>query len=122
MKRMALRCVLSAKVREGRLVCVNSMDTVDGKTRSMVDLLNNLGIAGSALVVTQSSETTVVRSAHNIQKIWTLPVNQLNASELLSRETLVITLEAVLRAQENLAADSHGRRGSNVVVSEEGQS
>jgi len=98
------------------------MDTVDGKTRSMVDLLNNLGIAGSALVVTQSSETTVVRSAHNIQKIWTLPVNQLNASELLSRETLVITLEAVLRAQENLAADSHGRRGSNVVVSGEGQS
>ena len=122
MKRMALRCVLSAKVREGRLVCVNSMDTVDGKTRSMVDLLNNLGIAGSALVVTQGSETTVVRSAHNIQKIWTLPVNQLNASELLSRETLVITLEAVLRAQENLVADSHGRRGSNVVVSEEGQS
>ena len=122
MKRMALRCVLSAKVREGRLVCVNSMDTVDGKTRSMVDLLNNLGIAGSALVVTQSSETTVVRSAHNIQKIWTLPVNQLNASELLSRETLVITLEAVLVAQQNLASDPHGRKGSNVVVSEEDQS
>jgi ribosomal protein L4 len=98
------------------------MDTVDGKTRSMVDLLDNLGIVGSALVVTQGSETAVVRSAHNIQKIWTLPVNQLNASELLSRETLVITLEAVLRAQENLALDPHGRRGSNTVGSEEEQS
>jgi len=97
------------------------MDTVDGKTRSMVDLLGNLGIMGSALIVTQSSETTIVRSAHNIQKIWTLPVNQLNASELLSRETLVITLEALLRAQENLALDPHRRRGSNVVFNEEEQ-
>jgi ribosomal protein L4 len=95
------------------------MDTVDGKTRSMVDLLGNLGITGSALVVTQNSETRVVRSAHNIQKIWTLPVNQLNASELLSRETLVITLESLLKAQANLALEPHGRRGSNAVVNRE---
>ena len=118
---MTLRCVLSEKAREGRLVCVNSMDTVDGKTRSMVDLLGNLGITGSALVVTQRSETTVVRSAHNIQKIWTLPVNQLNASDLLSRQTLVITLEALLRAQANLASDPHGRKSRNAVVSQEEQ-
>ena len=81
----------------------------------MVDLLSNLGITGSALLVTQSAETTVVRAAHNVQKIWTLPVNQLNAQELLSRETLVITLEAARWAEESLATDPHGRRGGNAV-------
>ena len=115
MRRMALRCVLSAKAREGRLICLDSFDTVNGRTRSMVDLLSNLGITGSALLVTQSSETTVVRAAHNVQKIWTLPVNQLNAQELLSRETLVITLEAARWAEESLATDPHGRRGGNAV-------
>ena len=114
MRRTALRCVLSAKASEGRLVCLDSMDTVNGKTRSMVDLLNNLGLTGSALFVTQGSVTAVVRSAHNIPKIWTLPVNQLNAQELLTRETLVITLEAVRWAEKSLASDPHGRRGSNV--------
>jgi len=89
------------------------MDTVIGKTRSMVDLLNNLGVTGSVLFVTQGSVTALVRSAHNIPKIWTLPVTQLNAQELLSRETLVMTLEAVRWAEESLASDQHGRRGIN---------
>ncbi|PKB64048.1 MAG: 50S ribosomal protein L4 [SAR202 cluster bacterium Io17-Chloro-G2] len=117
MRRTALRCVLSEKAREGLLVCLDSFDTVNGKTRSMVDLLNNLGINGSALLVTQGSQDGVVRAAHNIQKIWTLPVNLLNAQELLSRETLVITLDAVRWAEESLASDPHGRRGSSAVGS-----
>ena len=112
MRRTALRCVLSEKARAGLLVCLDSLDTVNGKTRSMVDLLNNLGIKGSALLVTQGSEGNVIKAARNIQKIWTLPVNLLNAQELLSRETLVITLDAVRWAEETLASDPHGRRGS----------
>ena len=117
MRRTALRCVLSEKAREGRLVCLDSLDTVNGKTKSMVDLLSNLGIKGSALLVTQGSEAGVVQAAHNIQKVWTLPVNQLNAQELLSRQTLVISLEAVRWAEDSLATDPHGRRGSGAAGS-----
>ncbi len=117
MRRTALRCVLSEKARAGLLVCLDSLDTVNGKTRSMVDLLNNLGVKGSALLVTQRPDGGVVRAAHNIQKVWTLPVNLLNAQELLSRETLVITLDAVRWAEESLASDPHGRRGGNAAES-----
>ena len=109
MRRFALRCVLSQKARADQLVCLNSLDTVNGKTRSMVDLLANLGISGSALLVTLGSDTQVVQAAHNVKKVWTLPVNQLNAQELLSRETLVITLDAVRWAEESLVSDPHGR-------------
>ena len=109
MRRTALRCVLSQKAREGQLVCLNSLDTVNGKTRSMIDLMANLGISGSALLVTQGSDTQVIQAAHNVKKVWTLPVSQLNAQELLSRETLVITLEAVRWAEESLVSDPHGR-------------
>ena len=56
MRRAALRCVLSQKAREGRLVCLNSLDTINGKTKSMVELLSNLGISGSALLVTHGSD------------------------------------------------------------------
>ncbi|PKB78460.1 MAG: 50S ribosomal protein L4 [SAR202 cluster bacterium Io17-Chloro-G9] len=109
MRRSALRCVLSQKAREGHLVCLNSLDMVNGKTKSMIDLLANLGVSGSALVVTQGSESQVVQAAHNVKKVWTLPVNQLNAQELLARETLVITLSAVRWAEESLVSDPHGR-------------
>ena len=113
MRRQALKCVLSDKARQQRLVFVDSLDTVNGKTRSMVELLNSLGISGSALMVTRESTQQVVRAAHNLKKVWTLPVNQLNAQELLSRETVIMTLEAARWAEETLAVEPHGRRGSS---------
>ncbi len=111
MRRLALRCVLSEKARQHRLVCVDGMAGVDGKTKSMVSLLANLGISGSVLVVTKDGAVGVVRAANNLEKIWTLPVNQLNADELLRRDTVIITLDAARWAEQELAAEPHGRRG-----------
>ena len=111
MRRLALKCVLSDKVRQNQLICLDTLDTVDGKTKTMVGLLANLGITGSALVVTREPDDNVIKAAHNIQKIWTLPVNQLNAQELLSRQTLVMTLEAARWAEQMLATEPSGRRG-----------
>ena len=103
MRQLALKCVLSEKIRQNQLICIDAMDRINGKTKTMVELLSNLGITGSALVVTKDTVTNVVRAAHNIEKIWTLPVNQLNAQELLSRDKLVITLEAARWAEQEFA-------------------
>ena len=103
MRQLALKCVLSEKIRQNQLICIAAMDGIHGKTKTMVELLSNLGITGSALVVTKDTVTNVVRAAHNIEKIWTLPVNQLNAQELLSRDKLVITLAAARWAEQELA-------------------
>ena len=103
MRQLALKCVLSEKIRQNQLICIDAMDGINGKTKTMVELLANLGITGAALVVTKDTVTNVVRAAHNIEKIWTLPVNQLNAQELLSRDKLVITLEAARWAEQELA-------------------
>lgn len=111
MRRHALRCVLSDKARSDRLVCLDSMDSIDGKTRSMTGLLERLNVSGSALIVTVDGDQDVIRAASNLKKIYTLPVNQLNAEALLSREMLILTVEAARWAEETLAAEPHGRRG-----------
>ena len=110
MRRLALKCVLSDKARQNRLICLDSVDAVDGKTKSMAGLLQNLEVSGSALMVTQDSDTKVVRAAHNLAKVWTLPVNQLNAHELLRRETVIMTIAAARWAEEFLSADIHRHR------------
>ena len=117
MKRHALRCVLSDKARQDRLVCLDSTDTIDGKTKSMAQLLANLSVTGSALVVTKGSDRDVVLAAHNLQKIWTIPVAQLNAQELLARDLVIMTVEAARWAEETLAAEPHGRRGAKWAAS-----
>ena len=111
MRRHALRCVLSDKARNDRMVCLDSMDSIDGKTKSMQGLLERLNVSTSALVVTMDSDQEVVRAAGNLKKIYTLPVNQLNAEALLSRDTVILTVEAARWAEESLAAEPHGRRG-----------
>ena len=100
LRRQAVRCVLSEKARRGNLICVDSMDSLDGKTRSMVSLLNNLGISKSALVVTNGTDANLVLAAHNIKGVWTMPINLLNANDLLRRETLIMTVDAVKEAEE----------------------
>ncbi len=47
MRRQALKCALSERVRQGNLICLDSLDTLDGRTRSMTNLLGNLGIDGN---------------------------------------------------------------------------
>ena len=112
MKRQALRCVLSEKVRQDRLVCLDSTDTIDGKTKSMAQLLANLQVGGSALVITKATDKTLVQAAHNLKKIWTLPANQLNAQELLAKDLVIMTVEAARWVEEIYSNEPHGRRGA----------
>lgn len=122
MRRLALRCVLSDKARNDRMVCLDSMDGIDGKTRSMASLLERLNVSGSALIVTLGADPDVVQAASNLKKIYTLPVNQLNAETLLSRDMLVMTVEAARWAEDTLVSEPHGRRGrkfASAVTAEE---
>ena len=119
MRRLALKCVLSDKARNDRLVCLDATDSIDGKTRSMAELLRSLNVTGSAVVVTREPETNVVWAASNLKKIYTIPVNQLNAEALLARETLIMTVEAVKWAEEALAVEPHGRRGRKFAAAPE---
>ena len=103
MRRLALKCAISEKVRQGQLICVDSLDSLDGRTKSMVALLGALGISHSVLVVTADADTNVVQAGRNIKQVWTLPVNQLNAHELLRRGTVLITRDALQKGEAQWA-------------------
>lgn len=121
MRRAALRCVLSDKARSDRLVCLDSTDSVDGKTRSMAGLLERLNVSGSAVIVTLGTDPEVVQAASNLKKIYTLPVNQLNAETLLSRDMLIMTVDAARWAEDTLASEPHGRRGRKFAATDAGE-
>ncbi|MDP3063180.1 MAG: 50S ribosomal protein L4, partial [Chloroflexota bacterium] len=123
MRRLALRCVLSDRVRQGALVLVDQLAFAESKTKMMVQALNALGIKGTALVVTREPELSVITSARNLQGVRTLPVSLLNANELLKHRTLVITVDAVKRAEELWGAVQADREAEAqpVAAASEGQ-
>jgi len=65
-RQLALRCMLSAKVRDGELKVLEELKLDEPKTKEIVRILAALGVDSSALIVTGEPEVNVVKSARNL--------------------------------------------------------
>jgi large subunit ribosomal protein L4 len=115
MRRLALRCLISSKVSEGTLKIVDQFAFEVPKTKKMVEVLDALKLDSTALIVTAASEVNVVKSARNIPGIKTLPANILNVVDLLSHNALVMTEEAVRKA-EQIWGEELSQEGSSAAL------
>ena len=95
MRRLALKCLLSAKVREGNIKLVQELDFKGPKTKDMINVLSSLGIGSSTLILTAQSAPNVVKSAANLPEVKVLPSALINVLDLLSYEMLVATVPAI---------------------------
>lgn len=100
MRRLALRCALSAKARDEELTVLEKLELAQPKTREMAGILVALGVDSSALIVTGKPEENVVKSARNLAGVKTLPANILNVVDILTYKRLLMTEAAVRRAEE----------------------
>ncbi len=95
MRRLAIRCLLSAKAESGELKILDELKMTEAKAREMAAILKALGVASSTLIATERVEEKVVKSARNLSKVKTTPANQLNVVDLLTYDTLLMTESAV---------------------------
>jgi large subunit ribosomal protein L4 len=100
MRRLALRCLLSSKASGGGLKVLDKLSFEAPKTKEMIKLLDTLKLEKTALIVTSAPEVNVIKSARNIPGVKTLPANTLNAVDLLSHEALLMTEDAVRKAEQ----------------------
>jgi len=71
MRQLALRCVLSAKVRDEELIVLEQLKLDKPRTKEMAQILAALGVDSSALIVTSEPEENVVKSAvHKAEELW----------------------------------------------------
>lgn len=114
MRRLAIRSVLSARARDQRLVVVDALGVTTPSTQAMAGLLRQLGAERSALVVTGQPDRTAFLSTRNLPGARQLPADTLNVADMLSRQMLVLTVDAVRRIEalwggERVAARSTTR-------------
>ena len=95
MRRLALKCLLSDKVREGNIRLLRELDFEEPKTKAMIEVLSSLGIDSSTLILTVQSTPNVVKSAANLRNVRVLPSDLVNVLDLLSYEMLVATVPAI---------------------------
>lgn len=100
----ALRSALSAKLREGRLMIVESLALPEPKTAGLIRTMTGLGIAGSTLLVDELENQNLTLSARNLPKVKATRSTALNVVDLLKYDTVVLSRAAAERVAEVLGS------------------
>jgi large subunit ribosomal protein L4 len=100
MRQLAIRNVLSAKVRDNELMVLDELRLEEPKTKEMVKVLAALGIEASALIATSEPEENIIRSARNLPEVKTIPARLLNVVDITSHKILLMTETAVRQVEQ----------------------
>jgi large subunit ribosomal protein L4 len=112
MRRLALRCVLSAKLEDGELKILESFKFDEIKTKNVVSILDAMQVDKTTLVVTGEGNVNLVKSARNLPGVKTLPANLLNVVDIISHNTLLIEVNAVRIAEQLWGESSSGEENN----------
>lgn len=99
-KRIAMKSALTSKVAGNEILVLDNLALDAIKTKAMVGVLNNLKVDSSALIVIDSKNENVVKSARNIPGVKMAYVNTLNVFDILKYDKFIITKEAVAQVEE----------------------
>lgn len=100
MRRLALRCVLSGKMRDGQVKIIKKWELSEAKTKLMSEILGALGIDNTAIIGVALGNDNVTMASSNLPGIKTTMVAMLSVADLLSYKTLVLDVDAVRRIEE----------------------
>jgi len=96
-RRRAIKSALLAKLQDGEVTVVDSIVVAEPRTRLMAQMLKNLGVGGTCLVVTAEIDRIVYLASRNIPGVAVLPASDLNAYDLVAKSTVVIAKDALDR-------------------------
>lgn len=103
LKRAALKSALTTKVNNNEIIVLDQFSMEQPKTKDVVQLLNNLGIQGKAILVTAQPAPAVYKSARNIPGVSTNLAANINTYEVLNSGSLILTRDAVAKIEEVFA-------------------
>ncbi len=101
-RRLALRSALSAKQGAGSLVVLDAAKLENAKTGELAKRVKGLGWSSVLLIDGAEVDANFARAAANIVGLDVLPSQGANVYDILRRDTLVLTRDAVDKLVERL--------------------
>lgn len=99
-KKKALFIALSEKSRSNLITVVDSFDINEIKTKKAIEMLNNLGIKESCLIVLPKIDSNMILSTRNIPKVNVIQAKDINCLDILSSKHLLIDKEGLKVIEE----------------------
>jgi large subunit ribosomal protein L4 len=101
-RKQAMRSALSAKAADGKLIVIDDAKAKDHKTKPMAVSLAKFGFNSALIIGGAEIDANFARATANLPRIDVLPTQGANVYDILRREVLVLTKEAVSKLTENL--------------------
>ena len=102
-KRLALKSALSAKAAENEIVVIDGLTVSEIKTKPFQSFLAKVGAENKALVVTETVDEKVVKSARNLPGVTTTTATLLSPYMILTSGKLVVDKAALAKIEEVFA-------------------
>lgn len=100
-RRLALKCVLSDKVKSESLIVLDDLNFEVPKTKNFVAFQKTFGVDNcKALFITEELIENVMRSSNNLQNANVISALQINVYDILNCEKVFITKNAVAKIEE----------------------
>jgi large subunit ribosomal protein L4 len=101
-RRLALKTALSAKQAEGKLVVVDTVQMKDVKTKGLAARFEKLGWGSVLIIDGPILDEGFARAARNLPQVDVLPQQGANVYDILRRDTLVLTRDAIQHLEARL--------------------
>ena len=99
-KRGALLSALSEKVRADEFMVLDELKLAEIKTKQVAEVLKNLKISSSVLLVTAEADENIVRAARNIPEVTTIPSALINVYDIVAHSKCLVLADAVKKIEE----------------------
>jgi large subunit ribosomal protein L4 len=90
-----LKIALSSKLADKKIVILNEATAKNIKTKEMAIAMDKMGLKSALFICGEELNTNFAKSVKNIPLIDVLPAQGANVYDILRRDTLVLTEEAV---------------------------
>ena len=95
LRKLAMQSVLSSKAASENIIVLDALTVEAIKTKTITEMLKNLGVEGKALLVTKDADKNVYMSARNIPGVDTAFVGTINVYDILNHTNLIVAKDAV---------------------------
>jgi len=104
MKRLALRSILTDKVKNDQLKIIDELDYDKPKTKQVINLIEDFDLKDKkVLIVLPEKNDNVYLSARNLPKVDTMVLDAMNAYQLLDNECILVPEKAAQKIEEVLS-------------------
>jgi len=102
-RRLALRIVLSEKLRENNLILVEQISLEANKTKEMVKVLENIKAEGKVMVILGEVMDAVMIASRNLPNVEVDLFNHISVYDIMNANKIVVTKDALEKIEEALS-------------------